>query len=124
MDDRERDTGAEDDRAGLEARAGTARRSYERMRRGLEETVEWLELIRTEGEAADLPKGSEVERASKEYDRALRTVVELEGRAADAERIERGGDGIDLAAALAEILGRLALRAPGGGAGGVAPGAE
>jgi exonuclease VII small subunit len=88
-----------------------ARRSFERLREELDQIVDWLWLVRSDGVPDDLDGAAAVEKAAKEYDRALRLVVELEGKVDDATARERGGAGLDLDAARAEIGRRLDLRA-------------
>jgi hypothetical protein len=105
---------------GMVERADAALRSFTKLRREVDETAEWLSLVRGEGEPADLPKAAEIEKVAKELRRALLLVVELEGKVADAERIARGGDGIDLEAARVEVWRRLGRRVAVGEAEGLA----
>lgn len=51
----------------------------------------------------------------RDLNKSLGSINELEGKIEDARRIERGGDGIDLDAAWAEVSDRLARLSRAGG---------
>lgn len=89
---------------GVEARAQSALRSMETLRDVLDRKVQ--ELERTPVEAL---KAEDLLKLQRELAKAVTTAVEQEGKVADARRIERGGDGLDLAGARAEVRRRLDL---------------
>lgn len=102
-------TGAEN--AGFEGRFKAATNSMESARELLNAKLE--ELKRIAPNAVDC---KEMSTLVKDLARAVGLAVTEEGKVADARRIERGGDGLDLDAAGNEVRRRLALMRERGGA--------
>ncbi|GIT91811.1 hypothetical protein JANAI62_22680 [Jannaschia pagri] len=88
----------------VEGRARSALRSMETLRDVLDRKA--LELAET---PIDGIKPDDVLKLSRDLAKAVSQAVDLEGKVADAGRIERGGDGLDLASARAEVRRRLDL---------------
>ncbi|UWQ16996.1 hypothetical protein [Jannaschia sp. M317] len=87
---------------GIEARAQAALRSMETLRDVLDRKAEMLREMPVEG-----VKPEDLTKLQRDLAKAVTLAVEMEGKVADARRIERGGDGLDLEDARAEIWSRL-----------------
>jgi hypothetical protein len=120
MDDDARCAAGDEACGGLGKRANAALRNIERFRIEVEDVAAWLALIRKEGVPEDLPKASEVDKLSRDYNRAVWQLLDIEGKVADATGIDHGNGGIDLDAARAEIGRRLGQRIAALPEGGVA----
>lgn len=97
-------------RGAVSARVDAAWRSMENARAALEAMVAGL--------GSDVAHGTVATQIAA-LNKSLAIALQEEGKADDARRIERGGDGIDLNAARIEIGRRLDRIRESGGAGGV-----